>query len=236
MLVARLPSLVARRGRRTHLGDRRFQAGEEIRLRRAPDRSGGLRVRSGDATARSGRPAVEPTDSPAADRTDTTVAGSADGCGCGRAAAWPTVLASGGPGPRPAERPPARTWSAAECPPRPLMAAHLEGQPGSVRITDADLLAVTNVDGGHPAAADVQAVEAAVCRSPPAASVEPDHQVSARDQRVEPTRTSARRSRPTTTPLPRRERARGSLVAERSARVRLVGSSAPTPPVLGAAG
>jgi hypothetical protein len=64
------------------------------------------------------------------------------------------------------------------------MAAHLEGQGGAVGIADVDVHAVVNVDGRHAAAVDVHAVEAAVVDRDPAALVESQHEVGARDQRV----------------------------------------------------
>ena len=67
---------------------------------------------------------------------------------------------------------------------RTLVAADLEGQLRAVGIADVDGLAVLDVDGGHPAAVDVHAVEAAVVDRDPAALVEPQHQVRAGDQRM----------------------------------------------------
>ena len=67
---------------------------------------------------------------------------------------------------------------------RPLVAADLEGQPRAVGVADVDRLAVVDVDGGHPAAVDEHPVEAAVVDRDPAALVEPQHQVGARDQGV----------------------------------------------------
>src|SRR5258705_2671771 len=64
------------------------------------------------------------------------------------------------------------------------MAADLERQARTVGIADVDLLAVRNVDCGHPPPVCVHAVEAAVVEGDPAALVEPQHQVGARDQRV----------------------------------------------------
>jgi hypothetical protein len=64
------------------------------------------------------------------------------------------------------------------------MAADLERQARTVGIADVELLAVLNVDCGHPAPVDVHAVEAAVVNRDPAALVESKHQVGARDQRV----------------------------------------------------
>jgi hypothetical protein len=64
------------------------------------------------------------------------------------------------------------------------MAADLERQARTVGIADVDLLAVVNVDCGHSPPVCVHAVEAAVVDCDPAALVEPQHQVGARDQRV----------------------------------------------------
>jgi hypothetical protein len=64
------------------------------------------------------------------------------------------------------------------------MAADLERQAGAIGIADVDLLAVLDVDRGRPAPVDVHAVEAAVVDRDPAALVEPQYQVGARDQRV----------------------------------------------------
>ena len=64
------------------------------------------------------------------------------------------------------------------------MAADLERQARAVGIAYVDLLAILDVDRGHPAPVDVHAVEAAVVDRDPAALVEPKHQVGARDQRV----------------------------------------------------
>ncbi len=64
------------------------------------------------------------------------------------------------------------------------MTADLESQARAVGIADVDLLAVLNVDAGYPAAIDVQAVEAAVVDRDPAALIEPQHHMGARDQRV----------------------------------------------------
>ena len=79
------------------------------------------------------------------------------------------------------------------------MPAHLEREPRTVGTADVDLLAVGNVDRGHAAAVDVQAVEAAIVDSDPAALIEPQDEVGARDQRV---RDADVGTRPTTTSLP----------------------------------
>jgi hypothetical protein len=64
------------------------------------------------------------------------------------------------------------------------MPADLEAQAGPVGVADVGLQAVVNVDRRHPAPVDVQPVEAAVVDCDPAALVESQHQVGARDQRV----------------------------------------------------
>lgn len=84
---------------------------------------------------------------------------------------------------------------------RTLVAADLEGQARAVGVADVDGHAVGDVDHRHALAVDVQPVEAAVVDGHPAALVEAEQQVRARDQGWA-MRTSARRSRPTTTSLP----------------------------------
>nr|WP_286178277.1 hypothetical protein [Arthrobacter sp. SLBN-53] len=64
------------------------------------------------------------------------------------------------------------------------MAADLEGQLRAVGIADVELLAVGDVQRGDPLTVDVHAVEAAVVDGDPAALIEAQHQVRARDQRV----------------------------------------------------
>jgi hypothetical protein len=64
------------------------------------------------------------------------------------------------------------------------MVADLEGQPWAVGVADVDLLAVLDVDGGHPAPVDEHSVEAAVVDGRPAALVEPQNQMCPGYQRV----------------------------------------------------
>ena len=64
------------------------------------------------------------------------------------------------------------------------MTADLESQARAVGIADIDLLTVPNVHAGYPSAIDEHAVEAAVVDRDPAAPIEPQHHMGARDQWV----------------------------------------------------
>ena len=69
-------------------------------------------------------------------------------------------------------------------PGRALVAADLEGQRRTVRVSDIDPQAVLDVDDRHTTVMDIQPIEAAVVDSDPSALVESHDQVCPRDQRV----------------------------------------------------
>ena len=66
----------------------------------------------------------------------------------------------------------------------PLLRADREGQPWPLRIPHVYALAVVDVDDRHPVAVDVGPVQRAVVDGQPAALIEAQDQVRARDPRV----------------------------------------------------
>lgn len=67
-------------------------------------------------------------------------------------------------------------------PGRALVAAHLEGERGTVRIADVDAQAVLDVDHGHALVVDKQPVEAAVVDGDPSALLESHNEMRAGNQ------------------------------------------------------